>query len=75
MKYAVIYWSEQTERWCFWHHTKSLTAAKFHYKLCCQAHSHVRLIAVQALLEQEPPEWSHPDGKPRRPKPDVQGTA
>ena len=29
MKYAIIYWSEQTERWCFWHHTKSLTEAFF----------------------------------------------
>lgn len=75
MKYAVIYWSEVTERWCFWHHTKSLAAAKVYYKSCVQVHSHVRLIAVQTLIEQEPPEWSQPDGKPRRPKPDVQETA
>ena len=74
MKYAVIYWSEQTERWCFWRHTKSLTEAKAQYKLCCLVHSHVNLVAVQSLMEQEPAEWKenrNDNCTPTRTKPDV----
>ncbi len=73
MKYAVIYWSEQTERWCFWRHTKSLADAKHFYEACCQVHSHVNLIAVQILEDQEPAEWSNSNGcnPPPRTKPKV----